>query len=181
MKKIAISGNIGTGKSHVCKKLRERGFFCIDCDEIAKRVRIEKHDEILRCFQVSDTHQLGAIVFNNEMEKKKLEALLYPRIIEIMLTEMHVYEGDVFVEVPLLFEKKWEHYFDECWLVYANKEVAIQRLLVNRNMSIDQIHSIIDNQMDIEEKVAKADFVIMNSGDEDVMTQINERMNHNVT
>lgn len=180
MKKIAISGSIGTGKSYVCNKLQECGYFCMNMDMIAKQVRKEKESEIKLLFNVTNNKELAAVIFNDIHKKQQLEELLYPRMIEIMLTEMNTHTEDIFIEVPLLFEKQWECYFDECWIVYASEEVALQRLIKQRSMEEQEAMNIINQQLPIEEKVSKADFVIYNNGNEDVLKQIKERMNNDV-
>ncbi len=175
MTKIAITGTMGTGKSYVRKKLQQCGFFCLDCDEIAKEVRNQMQDEIYQSFGVQDKDALATLIFNDVTKRIQLEEMLYPKLIEKMLNDMQGHEL-VFVEVPLLYEKGWDVYFDEIWVVYASEKCAKERLLKKRNMNEVKVNKILKQQMTIEEKVKMADFVIYNEQADDVVKQIQERM-----
>ena len=130
MKKIALTGNIGCGKSYVAKHLAKQGVFVFDCDVIAKEIRTKYQNEIAGMFSVdvSDTKALADLIFSNDVYRIQLEMFLYPKIMEALQSVFISYAGEklIVVEVPLLYEKHWEQYFDEVWVVSAKEEIALK-------------------------------------------------------
>ena len=70
---------------------------------------------------------------------------------------------DIFVEVPLLFEVDWDEYFDVNVLVISNLDLVYKRL-EERGLDIQEIENRLNNQMDVEEKLKRADKIIYNNG-----------------
>ena len=173
MKKIALTGNMGTGKSFVLNCIKEYGVFVMNVDVLAKEVRQDHLDEIRKQFQCSDEKTLAKLIFNDETKSVALEKILYPFMIEKMKLyfEQHNTEFLVVVEVPLLFEKKWEKYFDEVWLVISSQEKALERLNTYRHITKEDALLRLRKQMPLEEKVKKANEIIYNET-EDVKEQI---------
>ncbi len=168
-KKIAVSGSIGSGKSMVCAHLRERGFDVFDCDETNRRLlepgekgylAIEKAFPM--CFEDGklDKKKLSSIVFENEEEKKKLEGIMHPLILEKMFERK---DDPLFAEVPLLFEANWDIYFDETLLVVTDETLLLERLVL-RGLSKEEAIARLKNQMSVAEKIKRADKIIYNNG-----------------
>lgn len=111
--------------------------------------------------------ELGKIIFSNEENKLKLEALLHPLIKEEIIKESKIYEEQnkpYFVDIPLFFEKM--HYpISKSLVIYTPKELQIQRLMKRDNIDEKEAKLKISNQMDIEEKRKLANIVIDNSKD----------------
>ena len=109
--------------------------------------------------------ELGKIIFSNEENKLKLEALLHPLIKEEIIKESKIFEEQnkpYFVDIPLFFEKM--HYpIPKSLVIYTPKNLQIERLMKRDNISEDEAKLKISNQMDIEEKRKLADMVIDNS------------------
>lgn len=174
MKRIALTGNMGSGKSYVGHLIEKFGVFVLDLDIVAKKVRMENEDKILEMFHINDSDELAKLIFNDLQKKEQLEKFLYTYMLEIMNSffEKHKNEKICVVEVPLLFEKGWDIYFDEVWCVFTTTETALNRLLQYRN--IDQKEALIrlQHQMNMEEKVKKSDFIIYNNEEDDVEMQV---------
>jgi len=171
---IALTGGIATGKSTVCNLLSIRGFVIIDADKIAHKLLDENSAKIEKLFgkeYVKDNKvlrkELGKIIFSNEKNKLKLEALLHPLIFEEISKQAKIYEKQnraYIIDIPLFFEKM--HYpISKSLLIYTPKDLQIKRLMKRDNIDENEAKLKISNQMDIEEKKALANFIIDNSKD----------------
>ena len=171
---IALTGGISTGKSTVCNLLKLHGFLTIDADKIAHKLLDENSSKIEEMFGKEYVEngkvlrkELGKIIFSNEENKLKLEALLHPLIKEEIIKESKIYEEQnkpYFVDIPLFFEKM--HYpISKSLVIYTPKELQIQRLMKRDNIDENEAKLKISNQMDIEKKKNLADMVIDNSKD----------------
>jgi len=169
---IALTGGIATGKSTACNLLKLHGFLTIDADKIAHRL-LDKHSaniaEMFGSKYVDNgkvvRKELGKIIFSNEENKLKLEAFIHPLIQEEIEKESVVFEKagkPYFIDIPLFFEKM--HYpISKCLVVYTPRELQVKRLMSRDNISEEEAKLKISNQMDIEVKKEKADFIIDNS------------------
>ena len=169
---IALTGGISTGKSTVCNLFKLHGFLTIDADLIAHRLLDENSDKIASMFGEKYVEngkvirkELGKIIFSNEENKLKLEALLHPLIENEIIKESKIFEEQnkpYFVDIPLFFEKM--HYpIPKSLVIYTPKDIQIQRLMKRDNIDETEAKLKISNQMDIEEKKKLADMVIDNS------------------
>jgi dephospho-CoA kinase len=170
---VALTGSIATGKSTVAKMLSQAGFDIIDADTIAHTILNEQKDAIAQLFGTDvvindevNRKALGAIVFADEGKRKMLESLLHPliytriaSIAEILDKEKKIY----FVDIPLFFEGK-RYPIEKVLLVYTLKEIQLKRLMARDKTQQHEAQQRIDTQIDIEEKVKYASYVIDNSG-----------------
>ena len=69
------------------------------------------------------------------------------------------------MDLPLLYENKWDKQTDENWVVYVDEQTQIERLCKRNNYTLEQALSRINNQMPLKEKAARADFIIDNNAD----------------
>ena len=165
---IVLTGGIGTGKSTVASFLKLYGYKIIDADEISKKVFEEKKDKIKEIFGTNDRKELRKIVFNDKEKLKILEDLILPEVKKEVLKEAKKLEKDniaYFVDLPLYFEKQNYDEFDKVLVIYAPKDVQIKRVIKRDNTDENGAKTIINNQMNIEEKRNKADYIIDNSKD----------------
>ena len=171
---IALTGGISTGKSTVCNLFKLHGFLTIDADVIAHKLLDENSSKIASMFgnQYAQDNkvlrkELGKIIFSNEENKLKLEALLHPLIKEEIIKESRIFEEQnkpYFVDIPLFFEKM-NYPISKSLVIYTPKELQIQRLMKRDNIDENEAKLKISNQMDIEEKRKLANMVIDNSKD----------------
>ncbi len=181
--KIGLTGGIGTGKSTVGRKLKERGYPVIDLDVISREVITypevkeklveEFGSEILldkgaarEKWEIS-RNRLGQIVFKDEKKVNVLNSIMHPAIIRKMKREMEKEEKvhrTVIVEVQLLFEVNLEGEFDFTVLVYSDKEVQMKRVTERDKRDFEEVKNIIGSQMDMELKRKKSDYIIENNG-----------------
>ena len=165
---IILTGGIGTGKSTVATMLKLYGYKIIDADEISKKIFETKKEKIKQIFGTDNRKELRKIVFNNKNKLKILESLILPDVKKEVLKKAKELEKDniiYFIDLPLFFEKQNYPEFNKVLVVYAPKEIQIQRVIKRDNVDEKGALLIINNQIDIEEKKKKADFVIDNSKD----------------
>lgn len=190
---IGLTGSISTGKSTVSNYLKEKGYKVIDADEIthelmqkgnANYVKIVEHfgDSILdENFEI-DRKKLSKIVFSDENELKMLNNLTQPNIFNKIKKTIEISdEKIIFLDIALLIEfikdEKWDISLDEIWLVYVNRNIQLERLIKRNNFSKEEANSRINAQMNIDEKIGYADFIIHNDRDlEYLYEQIDERL-----
>ena len=177
MLKIAITGNIASGKSQVEAILEDFGFDVIDTDKINKNLLendLETIEEIKKEFKNKDILdngeiskvKLANIVFNDNNEKQKLENILHKKILkEVESFCSKTSKNIIFVAVPILFEAKWERHFDKILFVSANEDTRLERLIKRNNLTKKQALSRIKAQDKEENKIAKSDYVIYNNSD----------------
>lgn len=171
---VVLTGGIATGKSTVASLFMLHGFLTIDADKIAHKLLDENHQKIKELFgdqyvkeQKVLRKKLGELIFNDETQKKKLENFIHPLIKEQIIKEAEIFEQQkkpYLIDIPLFFEKS-NYDIKTSVVVYTPKETQVQRLMKRDNCSEKEALSRINNQMDIEEKKARATFIIDNSGD----------------
>ena len=169
-----MTGGISTGKSTVCELFKLNGFSIIDADQIAHRLLDENAHKIASMFGEQYVQhgkvvrkELGKIIFSNEKNKLKLEALLHPLIKEEIIKESKILEKQnkvYFVDIPLFYEKM-RYPIPKSLVVYTPRDIQIQRLMIRDNINESEAKLKISNQMDIEEKKSLADILIDNSKD----------------
>ena len=178
MIRVAIVGNIASGKSQVENILLNLGYKVADTDKINHEILntdTETINEIKNTFSNDDIlenntisrEKLGKIVFSNKEKKEKLERILHKRIYKKVeeFFNKNANEKVVFVSIPLLFETKQEKTFDKIIFISADKETRLKRLIERNNYKKEYALTRINSQMDEEEKIKKSDFVINNNSD----------------
>lgn len=165
MLKVAITGNIASGKSQVEKIFAER-FPVYDADKIAH--------EILGDI---DRKALGAKVFANPKARKELEEYIHPkvkeRILEIFDTPLRRFAplpphwgqipDIVVISIPLLFETGFDKLFDKIIFVAADENIRLERLMKRNNFTKEEALLRMNAQLPQEDKIKKSDFVIYNN------------------
>ena len=179
MYRIGLTGSIATGKSTVTNMLKELGAFVIDCDKTARDVvapgtrglaKIEAAfgKDAVAADGSMDRVYIGDLVFRNPGMKKRLENILFPLIFEALDEELLRLEREgatpvVFLDMPLLYEVKYDSYVDEVWLVYAPFEVQLSRLMKRNGYTKEEALLRIHSQISVDKKKSLAQQVIDNS------------------
>ena len=168
MYRIGLTGSIATGKSTVTNMLKELGAFVIDCDKTARDVvapgtrGLAKIEEVFGKDAVAadgsmDRVYIGDLVFRNPGMKKRLENILFPLIFEALDEELLRLEREgatpvAFLDMPLLYEVKYDSYVDEVWLVYAPFEVQLSRLMKRNGYTKEEALLRIHSQISVDKK-----------------------------
>ena len=178
MKVCGLTGGAGMGKSTSAQFLRGRGVPVVDTDELAHQLvqpgqpalmeiqtlfgkRVIAPDGRLR------RDELARIVFTDAAARKKLEAILHPRIRDRWLAQIDAWRREnhalAVVVIPLLFETQAESNFDKVICVACSAATQRERLLA-RGWTPEQIRQRLAAQWPIEQKIARADFVVWTEG-----------------
>ena len=169
---IALTGGIATGKGTVASLFMMHGFLTIDADKIAHKIldkNVAKITELFGEKYIKDNKvfrkELGNLIFNNEIEKKKLENFIHPLIKEQIIKDAKIFEEQkkpYLIDIPLFFENK-NYDIKNSIVVYTPKDTQIERLTARDGSSRTDALSRINNQMDIEDKKLLANYFIDNS------------------
>lgn len=179
--KIGITGSIASGKSVLTAYLLGLGFPVIDADAIARDLVHPGSDTLKEIADIFgedmiqsdgnlDRDKLGKRVFSDEDARNRLNEIMHPAIVSAMLDLSENFHGLVFYDVPLLFEqvddiKESGLEFDAIWLVDANEDVQLARLMARDGIDEAYAKEKIASQMPLEEKKKLATVVFDNSGD----------------
>ncbi|EHO9375938.1 dephospho-CoA kinase [Campylobacter upsaliensis] len=169
-----VSASIACGKSSFIKIANELGFESLSADLIANEITQKNAAVLAEMFLLNldkegkiDKKALANLIFNDKKAKEKLENFMHPKIREELLRKMQILEqkGRIFfVELPLFFESDFYQNLGKSVLIYAPKNVSLQRLMQRDGLDKDEALRRIKSQMDIEKKREMADFVIQNIG-----------------
>lgn len=169
-----VSASIACGKSSFIKIANELGFESLSADLIANEIAQKNAAVLAEIFLLNldkegkiDKKVLANLIFKNKKAKEKLENFMHPKIREELLRKMQILEqkGRIFfVELPLFFESDFYQNLGKSVLIYAPKNVSLQRLMQRDGLDKDEALRRIKSQMDIEKKREMADFVIENIG-----------------
>ncbi|WP_019615017.1 dephospho-CoA kinase [Psychromonas ossibalaenae] len=171
---IGLTGGIGCGKSTVSAFFAQLNITVIDADLVARQVvskdqpalaLISKHfgEQIIINGEL-DRAGLREIIFQDESEKQWLNNLLHPLIRAEMLKQLNMASGAyVLLEAPLLFENKLDVLTDYDLVVDVNPTLQIERASSRDGVSVESIKAIMDSQIDPEQRLKQADFVIDNN------------------
>lgn len=177
MIKVAIAGNIASGKSQAEKILSDLGYCVIDTDKLNHEILSADENtikEIKKTFKNIENddgsisrEKLGQIVFSNKDKKFQLENILHKKIFEKLeeLYKLHSEKDIIFVSIPLLFEAKKEKDFDKIIFISADKEIRLKRLIKRNNYTEEYAQKRIASQGEESEKIRKSDFIIYNNSD----------------
>ncbi|TDU86709.1 dephospho-CoA kinase [Kribbella voronezhensis] len=176
MLRVGLTGGIGAGKSAVSRLLEERGAVVIDSDVLAREVVARGTDglaEVVATFGdvltpegELDRPAVGRLVFGDAEARRKLEAIIHPRVrARAAEIEAAAPAGAVVVnDIPLLVETGQADRFDLVLVVDVPPELQVQRLTELRGMSAEEAGQRIASQASREDRLAAADIVVDNSG-----------------
>ena len=186
-----ITGGIGCGKSTVGRLFEHRGFRRLDSDALVHEhvltdpaviaaLSARYGEGVLAAGGMVDRGALGRKVFGDETELKWLEALTHPRV--LALWRQHLARepaANWIVEVPLLFEKALENWFDFTICVACAPEKQLARL-EQRGLTRGLAGQRISKQLPLVRKIELSDFVIWNSGSPEFLQAEVDRLAHSL-
>ena len=174
---IGLTGGIASGKSTVTARLRALGAFVADADVVSREAVASKEvltklceafgDPVIAPDGSLDRAALAAAVFGSAEKTALLNAITHPAIAKMLLDTARGAESSgiyplVFVDAALLIESGFYKNCDSVWLVTAEKQVRIRRVMARDGLSYEDAVKRIDRQMSDEEKRPFATTVIEN-------------------
>lgn len=178
VRRVGLTGGIGSGKSTVCRMLRDLGAWVVDTDAIAHRltapggraipaIAAQFGAEVIAENGAMDRARMRERVFTDPAQRRALEAILHPMIGQDTRAEAAAApEGTIVVfDVPLLVESgRWRAQVDRILVVDCAVETQIARVMQRNGWTADAVQRIIDQQASRAQRLAMADDVIVNDG-----------------
>ncbi len=170
---IALTGGIATGKSTVASLLGLSGLRIIDADTISHKILdqntawVKAHfgEEFITPRGKVDRPELGKLVFADKVKKEELEKFLHPLIreeIERQSEKQDSFKYPYLIDIPLFFESS-AYDIEDSVVVYTPADVQLERFMKRNGFSEEESKRRIASQMPIDEKKARATWVIDNS------------------
>lgn len=177
--RLGLTGSIATGKSTVSNYFKKVGFPVVDADLGARAVvepgtqglqAIKEHfgEDFLFPNGILNRKKLGDLVFTDKGQVQSLNQLLLPYIYDWVNDQAQSYQDQghqlIVLDIPLLYETKYQDACDAVMLVYVPESIQLQRLMDRDNLSEDEAFDRMLSQYNIEQKLRWADIVIDNQG-----------------
>lgn len=182
VRRIALTGGIATGKSHIRAQLASYGVPTVDADVLAREVVAPGTpglDAVVRRFGESvlnvsgalDRRKLAAIVFSDEGSRRDLEAIIHPAVQqatdEWFATLDPTAHPLAVADIPLLYEVGREGAFDAVIVVACKPETQVRRVMARDAVTEAEARQRLAAQLPIEDKVQRADYVVRTDGTTD--------------
>ena len=184
---IGLTGGIASGKSTVASTLGTLGAYVIDADKLGHNAYISGTqaftdvvaafgDDIVGPDGEVDRRSLAGKVFGNPDGLKKLTDIVWPAIMRMAEEEIASAKAEdpnrvVVLEAAVLIEADWLSLVDEVWVTVVEPSVAIERASARDGVDAAAVQARIDAQLSNDARIAKANEVIHNSGDQDHLVE----------
>ena len=178
MRRVALTGGIATGKSHVRAQFEALGVPTIDADVIAREVvgrgssalaavteRFGR--QILDPSGSLDRRKLGGIVFSDPQARRDLEAIIHPAVrqaIDRWFTELNPKHRFAVADIPLLFETGRDSEFDTVIVTACDPRTQTERIVARDGVTDVEARQRVAAQLPNEDKIGRADYVIWTDG-----------------
>ncbi len=173
MKKIGITGGIGSGKSYVCKRLQAKyDIEVYDCDAAAKRLIRTSPDlqqQIIQLVGSLDKAAMSRFLLVSEANQQAMNAIVHPAVFRDFQES-----GIQWMESAILFESGADQLVDKSVVVTSPQEVRIQRVMQRDGITREKTLQWMNRQWSQDEVVAHADYEIVNDGIADIDQQIEQ-------
>ncbi len=183
IKRIGITGNIGSGKSLVCKIFNCLGINTFYSDEETKKLYLlpEIKKQITEYFNDEVYFNDGSLnkkllsyhLFENPKSLQFIESVLYPQLNKAFDEWCERQDSDyILFESAILFEKSFDKQFDKIIFVSAPEEIRLQRAMLRDKCDEENVRSRMRLQWNEETKINKSDYIINNDGIEMLIPQV---------
>jgi dephospho-CoA kinase len=177
---VGLTGGIGCGKSEVRRRLLSAGFIVLDADTLAKQlaetdpviitnIKKEFGGQMYDAAGHLQRKALAAIVFNDRKQLEKLNGIIHPRVISTVERQIEAFqergEKIIVVEAALHYEVHWNEAMDVMVVVNAPMAIRIARVMQRDGVDETAVRRRMANQLPLEDKVKRANYVIENTGD----------------
>lgn len=173
MKLVGLTGGIGCGKTTVLQEFQKLGVPCFIADQHAseyykdssflKEIKDILGDNVILPNGTADKARIASIVFNDKEALQRLNAKIHPRVMnDFMKWASEQNTPYVIIESAIIYEYQLDKKLDKIISVYLEKEERMQRLMLRDKTTRELLELRIRNQMSAEEKMDRADYVILN-------------------
>jgi dephospho-CoA kinase len=186
LRKVAVTGGLASGKTSVCRILESLGAYVVDSDEVVHQLLSpntalgKQIIELLGSDVLTegnfDRKKIAKKVFSEPEKLRSLEQHLHPAVIDEIekrfqkIKNANKYKFFV-AEIPLLYEKEYEKYYDYVIVVTSDPSIARRRFFQRDGHLEEEYEKRMGRQLPPGEKAAHADFVIINNGDENQLKE----------
>ncbi len=186
MLKVGLTGSIGSGKTTVSKvfelqdvpvyRADEKGRFFLDTEEVVKKVTGVFGEKVLKNSGKIDRRKLASIVFDSPQALEKLNAIIHPKVREDYEIWHKRQQNCHYTlqEAAILFETGHYRFFDAIIVVAAPQNERILRVCKRDGVNPEEVEKRMKNQMEQDEKIKRADFVIYNHDPHMVLPRVIE-------
>jgi len=183
MKKIGITGGIGSGKSVVADLLKIMGIPVYIADTESKKLTNslpELKEKLCRLFG-NDLYQTGtlnksylsSLIFKNKKNLEKVNSIIHPYVLnDFQNWAENQALSIIAIESAILFESGFDKYTDEIWTVYAPLDARINRVIKRESTTRESVMERIRSQLPDEEKCKRSDFIIYNDEIKAIIPQV---------
>lgn len=185
MKRIAITGNQGSGKSFITREFSKLGVPTLMMDDVAKEIQFTNKDlisELSKRFPegypngVLDKMKMREILFTDKtgQNKKDISIIIRPYLFNELFNFFQRNEDKkyIIVESALLYEYKIENMFDEVIFVHSDPQLRKEKAIKRDNITEQEYNNRMKDQLPDEFKLKKANYVITNDFTPNVVNQI---------
>ncbi len=183
MIKVGITGNIGSGKSTVCRIFKTLGIpvFFADIEarmlyfdtDVIKKVKDAFGEVVFKQGEV-DTKALAKIVFSDKEALKKINGIIHPAVMKRYEEWLLQHKDAPYTlhEAAVLFENGLQDIFDKIICITAPEQVRLSRVVKRDGVPPEDVLKRMENQWDDGKKAAMSDYVIVNDGKRFLIPQI---------
>ncbi len=184
MKKIGLTGGIGSGKTYVAQMFRHFGIPVFNSDDEARRIQ-ETDQDVLNAIRKQfgdvfsadgklDRKKLASIVFSDLDKLQQLNAIVHPAVAKAFdeFCSKHAAKKYVIKEAAIIFELGLDEQLDATILVTAPQDVRLKRVIDRDKVEEHHVMARMQKQWSDEEKKLRADFLIDNDGVKPVLPQV---------
>ncbi|NMM10667.1 MAG: dephospho-CoA kinase [Polaromonas sp.] len=180
IRRLGLTGGIGSGKSTVARMLVATGATLVDADVISRQITApggaavsaiasQFGDHVIMADGVIDRDKLRQLVFNDPAAKRQLEAIVHPLVsLEIARqSQQAVKTGSncIVFDIPLLVEsRRWRQQVDRVLVVDCCEATQVARVMARNGLALDVVEKIMAAQSSREQRLAAADMCIYNDG-----------------
>ena len=184
MKRVAITGNIGSGKSTVSRIFNVMGVpvFYADIEarqlyyreDLKQKLSLIFGDVIFDNSNEIDKKQLADIIFNDATKLQIINNIIHPLVFEKYEQWLESHKNELYTlhESAILFENKLEQHYDFIITVTAPAELRIARIIQRDNIDREKVETRMIHQMSEAEKNKRADYIIVNDGSKLLIPQV---------
>lgn len=180
---IGITGGIGSGKSTVTKILADnnKAVVVIDADKLGWEAyqrgtscytKVKDHFGLINKDIVGEDGEinrkvLGSIVFSDKSKMRELESIVWPEIKDMIIKRIEELKTEgkvdmIVIEAAIMIEAGWQDLVDMLWVIYVDREIAIERIKKRNSLSEEESAKRVDSQMSNEERLKYSNYSVNN-------------------